>query len=127
MNRRYAIAGAALSLALLGVGCDNFLSGPGLNENPNNPLDASVTARYVAVQANMFTRLEGQLARFAGIFTQQLIGSNNQQQLQGTQYSVNELDVSGFMSAFYTGGGLFGLRQVQALADSAGDPLLEGL
>jgi hypothetical protein len=127
MTRRYATAGVALSLALLGVGCDNFLSGPGLNENPNNPLDASVTARYVAIQANMFTRLEGQLARFAGIFTQQLIGSNNQQQLQGTQYSVNELDVSGFMSAFYTGGGLFGMRQVQALADSAGDPLVEGL
>jgi starch-binding outer membrane protein, SusD/RagB family len=126
MNR-YATAGVGLSLALLGLGCDNFLSGPGLNENPNNPLDASVTARYVAIQANMFTRLEGQLARFAGIFTQQLIGSNNQQQLQGTQYGVSELDVSGFMSAFYTGGGLFGLRQVQALADSAGDPLMEGM
>jgi len=127
MNRRYATAGVALSLALLGVGCDNFLSGPGLNENPNNPLDASATARFVAVQANMFARLEGQLARFAGIFTQQLIGSNNQQQIQGTRYGVSELDVSGFMSAFYTGGGLFGLRQVQAAAQEAENPFLEGI
>jgi hypothetical protein len=127
MTRRYATAGVALSLALLGVGCDNFLSGPGLNENPNNPLDASTTARFVAIQANMFTRLEGQLARFAGIFTQQLIGSNNQQQLQGTQYAVNEGDVSGFMSAFYTGGGLFGLRQVQEAAIEAGDKRWEGI
>jgi hypothetical protein len=127
MNRRHATAGVALSLALLGVACDSFLSGPGLNENPNNPLDASATARFVAVQANMFARLEGQLARFAGIFTQQLIGSNNQQQAQGTQYGVSELDVSGFMSAFYTGGGLFGLRQVQELAQEAGNPFLEGV
>lgn len=124
---RYTKAGVALSLALLGVACDSFLSGPGLNENPNSALDASATARFVAVQASTFTRLEGQLARFSGIFTQQLIGSNNQQQGQGTQYAVSELDVSGFMSAFYTGGGLFGLRQVQAAADSSGNRLLEGM
>ena len=127
MNRRYATAGVALSLALLGVGCDSFLSGPGLNENPNNPLDASAIARFVAVQASTFTRLEGQVARFAGIYTQQLIGSNNQQQLQGTQYGVSELDVSGFMSGFYTGGGLFGLRQVQEMAIDADNAFLEGI
>jgi starch-binding outer membrane protein, SusD/RagB family len=127
MNKRHATAGVALSLALLGVGCDSWLSGPGLNENPNNPLDASAIARFVAVQASTFTRLEGQVARFAGIYTQQLIGSNNQQQLQGTQYGVSELDVSGFMSGFYTGGGLFGLRQVQEMAIEADDAFLEGI
>lgn len=127
MTRRYATAGVALSLALLGVGCDNFLSGPGLNENPNDPLDATITARFVAAQANMFTRLEGQLARFGGIFTQQLIGSNNQQLIWGTQYGVSESDISGQMSGFYTGGGLFGLRQVQAAAMEAGDERWEGI
>jgi hypothetical protein len=123
----YKRAGVALSLALLSAGCDSFLAGPGLTENPNNPVDASTTAQFVAVQANMFTRLEGQLARFAGIFTQQLIGSNNQQQLQGTQYGVVEGDVSGFMTAFYTGGGLVGMRKVQEAAEAAGDAQWEGI
>ena len=107
--------------------CDDFLSGPGLNENPNSPVDASATAQFVAVQANMFTRLEGQLARFAGIYTQQLIGSNNQQRTQGTEYGVSELDVSGFFSGFYTGGGLVGIRKVQAAANAAGDAQWEGI
>lgn len=122
----YARTGAVLSLALLGAGCD-FLTGPGLTENPNSPTGATPTAQFVAVQANMFARMEGQLARFAGIFTQQLIGSNNQQQAQGTQYLVTEGDVSGFMSAFYTGGGLVGLRKVQEAANAAGDAQWEGI
>lgn len=117
----------ALSLALLVGGCDTFLVGPGLTENPNNPIVATPTAQFVAMQANMFARLEGQLARFAGIYTQQMIGSNNQQQAQGTNYGVLEGDVSGFMSAFYTGGGLVGLRQVQAAAKAAGDAQWEGI
>jgi hypothetical protein len=124
--KRYAKAGV-VSLALFSAACDDFLSGPGLNENPNSAIDASATAQFVAVQANMFTRLEGQLARFAGIFTQQLIGSNNQQRTQGTEYSVTELDVSGFMSGFYTGGGLVGMRKVQAAANAAGDAQWEGI
>ncbi|MBI4420199.1 MAG: SusD/RagB family nutrient-binding outer membrane lipoprotein [Gemmatimonadetes bacterium] len=123
----YAKTGVVLALALLSAGCDKFLTGPGLTENPNSPTDATPTAQFVAVQANMFARLEGQLARFAGMYTQQLIGSNNQQQSQGTQYAVVEGDVSGFMSAFYTGAGLVGLRRVQAAAKAAGDAQWEGI
>jgi hypothetical protein len=125
MNR-YMKAGFVLSLATL-AGCDSFLAGPGLSENPNQPIDASAQAQFVAVQANMFTRFQGQLARSAAIYTQQLIGSNNQQLSWGTQYQVLETSMNDQMNPLYTGQGLVGLRNVQAVAKAAGDAQWEGI
>jgi SusD/RagB-like outer membrane lipoprotein len=115
--------GIVLALALLGAACSDFLSGPGLTENPNNPTVSTATQQLIAMQSNMATRLEGQIARCAGIFTQQLIGSNNQQFSYCTQYGVTELDITGQMSGFYTGGGLVAMRNIQA----SGDPVLAGI
>lgn len=126
MNR-YRRAGVALSLALLGAGCGDFLSGPGLTESPNTPTEVTTLQQLIAVQANMFTRLEGQLARSAGIYTQQIIGSNNQQLQWATQYQQSESDIPAHMSAFYTGAGLLGLRNIQAASNAAGDPFVEGI
>jgi hypothetical protein len=116
-----------LSLAASAAGCDSFLTGPGLTENPNNPVDVSVTAQFVAIQANLFTLFQGQVARSASIYTQQLIGSNNQQLLWGTRYGIVEGDISTHFNSIYTGSGLTGLRKVQALANAEGNPLLEGM
>ena len=121
--KTYSKTGVVLALAVLGAACSDFLSGPGLTENPNSPVTATPTQQLIALQSNMATRLEGQLARCAGIFTQQLIGSNNQQFSYCTQYGVTELDISGAMSGFYTGGGLVAMRNIQA----SGDPLLVGI
>ena len=120
-------AGAVLALAMLGAGCADFLSGPGLTENPNNPTVATPLQVLMSVQANMATRLEGQLARCASIFTQQLIGSNNQQLQYCTAYGVAEGDISGQMSGFYTGGGLRGLRFVEAGATAGNDNVMLGI
>ena len=122
----YAKAGALLALTL-GGGCRDFLQGPGLTDNPNNPTTGTPLQQLIAVQSNMATRLEGQLARCAGVFTQQLIGSNNQQLSYCTQYAVTESDISGQMSGFYTGGGLLALRNIQAAAQASGDKFLEGI
>lgn len=123
----YGKAGAVLALALIGAGCADFLNGPGLTENPNNPTQATALQQFVSVQANMATRLEGQVARCAAIFVQQLIGSNNQQLQYCTGYGVLEGDISGQMAGFYTGGGLLGLRNVEAAARAAGDSLQYGI
>lgn len=120
--------GIVLGALIIGVGgCDNFLSGPGLTENPNNATDGTALQQLIAVQANMFTRLEGQMARSAGMFTQQIIGSNNQQLTWGTQYAFSESDIPAHMSAFYTGAGLVGLRNIQAAAQESGDKFIEGI
>ena len=126
MNTRTKAA-AVLALTLVGAGCNDFLQGPGLTENPNNPTTGTPLQQLIAVQANMATRLEGQLARCAGVFTQQLIGSNNQQLSFCTQYGVTESDISGQMSGFYIGGGLLSLRAIQAAAQTSGDQFLLGI
>src|SRR6266568_4767392 len=125
MNRKAVVV---LSLALLSsAGCNDFLQGKGLTVNPNSATDGTPLQQLIAVQANMFTRLEGQIARSAGIYTQQLIGSNNQQLQWATQYGQSESDIPGHMSAFYTGAGLVGLRKIQAAANTSGDKFLEGV
>jgi hypothetical protein len=123
----YRKAVTVLALTMIGAGCSEFLSGPGLTENPNNPTNATPLQVLVSVQANMATRLEGQLARCAGVFTQQLIGSNNQQLTWCTGYAISESDISGQMSGFYTGGGLSGLRRVIDAATTSGDNMLLGM
>ncbi|HKS90773.1 MAG TPA: SusD/RagB family nutrient-binding outer membrane lipoprotein [Tepidiformaceae bacterium] len=116
-----------LSVMLSATACSDFLNGPGLTDNPNSPTVVTARQQLIAVQAGTFTRLEGQLARSAGIYTQQLIGSNNQQLQWATQYGQSESDIPGTMSGFYTGTGLFGLRNIQAAAHAADDKLLEGI
>jgi hypothetical protein len=123
--KKYAKAVAVLSLAI-GAGCDDFIQGPGLTENPNNPVSGTAAQQLIAVQARMSTLLEGQLARTAGIYTQQIIGSNNQQ-LTVTGYAYGESDYSGFFSGFYVGGGLVAIRNIQAIATAESDQLMLGI
>jgi hypothetical protein len=127
MMNKYTKAAVVLSLALLGAGCNDFIQGPGLTESPNSPTSGTIQQMFIAVQANMAVEMEGQLARDADMYTQQLIGSNNQQLTQGTQYGETESSISGFFSGMYTGGGLNGLRKIQAGADQAGDKLMYGM
>ncbi|MFL5613336.1 MAG: SusD/RagB family nutrient-binding outer membrane lipoprotein [Gemmatimonadaceae bacterium] len=116
-----------LGLVLATAGCKDFLSGPGLTQNPNQATQATPLQLLIAFQAGTWTRLEGQLARSAGIYTQQLIGSNNQQLTWATQYGQSESDITGVMSGFYTGNGLLALRTIQASANASGDKFLEGI
>ncbi len=123
--KKYGKAAVVLALTF-GAGCDDFIQGPGLTENPNSPVSGTMQQQMIAVQARMATLLEGQLARTAGIYTQQIIGSNNQQ-LTVSGYAYGESDYSGFFSGFYVGGGLVALRNIQALAEEADDQLLLGI
>lgn len=123
--KKYAKAAVVLSL-FIGAGCDDFIQGPGLTETPNSPASGTAQQQLIAIQARMATLLEGQLARTAGIYTQQIIGQNNQQLLV-TQYLYGESDYSGFFSGFYVGGGLVAMRNVQSMSAAAGDQLLLGI
>lgn len=124
--KKYAIAGGVVLLAVFSAACNDFIQGPGLTENPNSPTEGGAPQQLVAVHQRMTTLFEGQLARTASIYTQQTIGTFNQQ-LSNTRYQYSESDFSGFFSGFYTGGGLVAIRNVQTLSAEAGDQLLEGI
>lgn len=125
MNR-YARKGVVLSLALTGAACSDFLQGIGLTEDPNNPVVATAQQQLIALQANMATRMEGQIARNASIYTQQIIGTNNQQLTYGTQYGITEGDIGQNFTAFWTGAGLVAMRNIQAYG-TANDPFFLGI
>ena len=107
-----------MSLALAAGACNDYLQGPGLTENPNSATLATAQQQLIAVQANMFARLEGQIARNASIYTQQLIGSNNQQLTYATQYDIREGDIGQNFTGFFTGGGLIAMRNIQAFGEA---------
>jgi hypothetical protein len=115
-----------LSLALVASGCGDFLQGPGLTENPNNATAATAQQQLISLQANMFTRLEGQIARNASGFVQQIIGTNNQQLQYITQYDIKEGDLQQNFTGFYTGAGLIAMRNLQAYG-AENDRFIEGI
>jgi len=125
--RRHAalMAGGALVLGL--TGCEGFLTGPGLDENPNDPLQPTSRQLLSAVEAGHFNRNEGQLARQAAIYVQQLSGTNNQQLSYATQYQITEQDVNTFFQQLYQSGGLLDHRRIQQMAKAEGDAKLEGV
>ena len=125
MNR-YWRSGVVLALTLGGAACSDFLTGKGLTEDPNNPIAATAQQQLIAFQASIATRLEGQTARNAAIYTQQIIGSNNQQLTYATQYGITEADIGTQMTGYYTGGGLVALRNIQAYG-TANDQLMLGI
>jgi hypothetical protein len=125
--KRYATRGIVLALGVAVASCNDFLVGEGLTKNPNNPLVATARHELIAIQANMATRLEGQIARNAVIYTQQIIGTNNQQLSYATQYGITEADIGQNFWAFYSAAGLLAMRHVQEGGAQTGDRFLEGL
>jgi starch-binding outer membrane protein, SusD/RagB family len=121
--RLAAVACFAITLS----GCKDFLTGPGLTESPNTPTEATPLQLFAGVQAAQFTQQESQLARLAAMYTQQLSGTNNQQQSWGSQYLITEGDISVRYSLVFTGGGLLDIRRIQDAAQTAGDKQFEGI
>jgi hypothetical protein len=125
--KRYSTGLVVMSLALSVAACDDFLSGPGLTVDPNQAVQATPQQQLIALQANMSTRLEGQIARNATIYTQQIIGSNNQQLSYATQYGITEGDLGANFTGFWTGAGLVAMRNIQEWATTNNDQFLLGI
>lgn len=126
MNRYTRLAG----IVAVGIGmsaCSDFLVGPGVSENPNQPIVASTDQLFIAMQARQFVLQEGQLARQSAIWTQQLSGIFNQQKEWGSAYNVTENDIQGHYAGFYVGGGLVDLRKIQSAAQELGNNRLVGI
>lgn len=115
------------ALLVLGAsGCSDYLSGPGVGTNPNQPSSASRDQRLAAVQASMTTLLTGSLARAACMWTQQCAGVDRQYATL-EKYVTTEDDFNGEWQRVYDGGGLIDIRFIEADAAQAGDSVYEGV
>ena len=75
--RKIAVVAA---LALIAAGCSDYLSGPGLSDDPNNIDDlARPGPLLIGIQAAQGVQFQSQLARNAAMYTQQVAGIGRQQ------------------------------------------------
>jgi starch-binding outer membrane protein, SusD/RagB family len=112
---------AGFVLASVTTGCGDFLSGPKLTTDPNKQQETRTPDQYfVPIQANTWFLNEGQIARTAAVWHQQMAGV--QRQFSSLDiYSIGESDLEGEWSSFYTGGGILDARKLQTQVTALGD------
>ncbi|HET8624487.1 MAG TPA: SusD/RagB family nutrient-binding outer membrane lipoprotein, partial [Gemmatimonadales bacterium] len=124
----------ALVLATGVSGCSDFISGPGVTTNPNavdqltrpGPL-------YVGIQAAQVVQYEGQLGRYAAMYTQQVSG-NSRQQIGYDRGTTGPGDTDTYFGAVYGstrtvtgGGGLLDIHKMQQISRRVDDSLYIGI
>jgi hypothetical protein len=125
MKRSWTLATAGIIVAL--SGCNNFLDSPKAVADPNNPTVATRDQLFVGVQANTFGLVEGYIPMLVCLWMQQCAGVNSRFVQTEGEYGITAGSLDFTFSTFYTGGGLIGIRTVQARADEAGDKVYKGI
>ena len=108
----------SLSLSLLFFGCEDFLSGPLLDQNPNKVDDVSVVspeALLVGSQVTIYGVMEGYLNRAVSMVMQQMSGLQTDYY---RDYNCEPIDINtnGRWTAVYSTGGLVDLKTTQETA-----------
>lgn len=124
----------SLGVMLSGAGCSDYLSGPGVDKDPNNVTKLKKAGPlYIGIQAAGPPQREGQLARYAAMYTQQLAGVARQQ-ADFDLYGAAASDIDTYFAAIYGtsnvltgGGGLLDIHKLQQLGGQAGDSLYVGI
>ena len=125
---------AVVALASLVGGCSDYLSGPGVGNDPNN-IEKLVRPGplYIGIQAAQAVQFQSQLARNAAMYVQQVAG-NSRQQIGYDRYTIDPLTIDPYWTSVFGssrvlngGGGLLDIRKMQQLARTAGDSLYIGI
>lgn len=116
---------AALTLGAA-LGCNDFLSGGDLGNDPNNPTTATNSQLFVGTQSYLWSFMESDAARLTGIFAQQFEGSGLG--YLGIQtYDIDESTTNTLHQSVYLTGGLVDLRKLQAGTRAVGDSVFLGI
>ena len=110
----------SFSLLILILGCGDFLSGPLLDQNPNEVDDVSVVspeALLVGSQVTIYGVMEGYLNRAVSMVMQQMSGLQTDYY---RDYNCDPIDVNtnGRWTAMYGTGGLIDLNTTQEVAEA---------
>lgn len=122
------------ALALGAAACNDFLSGDGVDNDPNNITRLTRPGPlYVGIQALQSVQFEGQLARNAAEYVQQIAGNSRQQigfdlyQMDPVTIDPHFYSVYGSSIAVQGGGGLLDLHKMQQLARVVNDSIYIGI
>ena len=115
-----------VAASIAAAGCSDFLTGPGLDNNPNAPSTATPNVLLTGITANQIVNLNGDIARNGSIFVQQMAGTGSQY-LSIAHYNLTENDLNQVWPAFYQSGGLLDLRKLQAMTRARGDSVYLGV
>lgn len=127
MHRFIRNVSAAAVVAATLAGCNDFLAGGDLSNDPNRPSSVTAKQLFVGVESNLAALLGSDPSRLAGLFTRQITGGNAQYQSLSETLQVNEGTTGGFYTTLYSGGGLIDARREQTQAAAVGDSLFLGI
>jgi len=131
MRRNIHVALVSLGLLLGTAGCNSFLTGEGLSNNPNFPVSGTISALFIGVQAGQFAFQEGTASMMMCEWVQDCNGTNSRFVQQAAQYVFGEPSNIGANPGdwllTYGDGGLIDIRQVEGLATAAGDSVWLGI
>lgn len=132
--RRIATPALLFAMALGATACEGYLTGPGIGGTPNNPTGTSRPGPlYIGVQSLQAITFEGQLARSALMYSQQIAGTARQQ-IGYDRGGIAPVDLDTYFSGIYGstntvqgGGGLLDLHKMLQIAHRANDSLYIGI
>ncbi len=131
-NSLKLVLSAALALGV--AGCNDFLSGDGVDRDPNNITRLTRPGPlYVGIQALQSVQFEGQLARSAAEYVQQIAGNSRQQigfdlyQMDPVTIDPHFFSVYGSSIAVQGGGGLLDIHKMQQRARAVNDSIYIGI
>ncbi len=129
MRRNMHVALAFLGLLLGTAGCDSFLTGDKLSQDPNLPTAASAQQLFVGIQAGQFALQEGTIAMVMCEWVQSCSAGNSRFVQQAAQYVIGEtqgIGIGDWISA-YDGGGLIDIRSLEADVGAVNDSVWLGI
>jgi starch-binding outer membrane protein, SusD/RagB family len=131
MRGHMKIGLVSLGVLLGTTGCESFLTGSKLSEDPNLPVTASIQQLFVGVQAGQFAFQEGTVAMMTCMWVQHCGAGNGRFVEQAGRYVFGEGSNIGANGGDWVlvsdAAGLVDMRQVQALARAAGDSTWLGI
>lgn len=111
--RRFLKIALVAGLPVMAIGCESFLTGGELEEDPNRPTVAEPTQLFLSVQVRGFTFQTGQWARLVCMWMQQCAGTDRQYAAIGV-YEVAEGVYDGGFHEVYASGGLSDIKKIKA-------------